>query len=291
MKNKKFIYAVMIPAMLHLCLFLVLPIIIGLVISFFQYNPLSSQNSFVGLANFKKLFFDADFRIALKNTLVFVLITVVLNISLSLLIAQLISYFKSNKVRSFFRMVFFLPCIAPMVATSVVFSRSILPTTTGLLNMALNSIGLRSVNWLGDPKILMISVIVYTLWVDIGYNIILFSAGIDGIPNYVYEAADLDGTSEWRKFRKITLPLLGRSFQFVIVQTLISHFQMFAQFSVLILKDGPQNSGLVLSRYIYKTAFEYKDMGYASAVSMVLFIIILILSVIEQKKNTVDWEY
>lgn len=291
MKNKKFIYAVMIPAMLHLFLFIVLPIVIGLVISFFRYNPLSSDNAFIGLANFKKLLTDPDFRIALKNTLVFVLVTVTLNIGLSLVIAQLISYFKSNKVRSFFRMVFFLPCIAPMVATSVVFSRSIFPTTTGLLNMALNAIGLNSVNWLGNPKVLMISVIVYTLWVDIGYNIILFSAGIDGIPNYVYEAADLDGTSEWRKFRKITLPLLGRSFQFVIVQTMISHFQMFAQFSVLILKDGPQNSGLVLSRYIYKNAFEYKDMGYASAVSMVLFIIILILSVIEQKKNTVDWEY
>ncbi len=281
----------MIPAMLHMLFFIVLPIIIGLIISFFEYNPLSDNNTFVGLDNFKNLLSDQNFMKALKNTFVFVLFTVALNISLSLVIAQLISYFKSNKVRSFFRMVFFLPCIAPMVATSVVFARSIFPTTTGLLNLFLNSIGLKSVNWLGDPKVLMISVIAYTLWVDIGYNIILFSAGIDGIPAYVYEAADLDGTSEWRKFRKITMPLLGRSFQFVIVQTLISHFQMFAQFSVLILKDGPQNSGLVLSRYIYKNAFEYKDMGYASAVSMILFIIILILSLIEQKRHDVDWEY
>ena len=122
-------------------------------------------------------------------------------------------------------------------------------------------------------------------------DIAVFSAGIDGIPSYVYEAADLDGASEWVKFRKITWPLLGRSFQFVIVQTLISHFQMFAQFAVLILKDGPQNSGLVLSRYIYKMAFEYKDMGYASAVSLVLFVIIMTLSLIEQKKSAVDWEY
>ena len=291
MKNKKFIWAVMLPAMLHILVFIIVPIGIGLVVSFFNFNPLSSDNTFVGLGNFKQLFMAADFRLAMKNTLIFVFATVFLNIALSLLVAQLISYFKSNKVRSFFRMVFFLPCIAPMVATSVVFARSILPTTTGFLNMMLNRIGLPSVNWLGDPKVIMISLIVYTLWVDVGYNIVLFSAGIDGIPAYVYEAADLDGASEWRKFRKVTLPLLGRSFQFVIVQTLISHFQMFAQFSVLILKDGPQNSGLVLSRYIYKTAFEYKDMGYASAVSLVLFIIIIILSFIEQKKNSVDWEY
>ncbi len=291
MKNKKFVWAVMLPAMLHILVFIIVPIGIGLVVSFFNYNPLSSNNTFVGLGNFQKLFADPDFRLAMKNTLIFVFATVFLNIALSLLVAQLISYFKSNKVRSFFRMVFFLPCIAPMVATSVVFSRSILPTTTGFLNMMLNRVGLPSVNWLGDPKVIMISLIIYTLWVDVGYNIVLFSAGIDGIPAYVYEAADLDGASEWRKFRKVTLPLLGRSFQFVIVQTLISHFQMFAQFSVLILKDGPQNSGLVLSRYIYKTAFEYKDMGYASAVSMVLFIIIIILSFIEQKKHNVDWEY
>ena len=291
MKNKKFIWAVMLPTMLHMLVFIVVPIAIGLVVSFCHYNPLSSDNSLAGLGNFRKLLEDADFRLALKNTFVFVFATVLLNITLSLLVAQLISYFKSNKVRSFFRMVFFLPCIAPMVATSVVFSRSIYPTATGFLNMVLNSVGLKSVNWLGDPKVIMISLIIYTLWVDIGYNIILFSAGIDGIPAYVYEAADLDGASEWRKFRKVTLPLLGRSFQFVIVQTLISHFQMFAQFSVLILKDGPQNSGLVLSRYIYKTAFEYKDMGYASAISMVLFIIIMILSLIEHKRSAVDWEY
>ncbi|HJB46075.1 MAG TPA: sugar ABC transporter permease [Candidatus Mediterraneibacter surreyensis] len=291
MKNKKFIWAVMFPAMAHMCIFIIAPIIIGLVISFFHYNPLSSDNYFVGLENFARLAGDDEFLIALRNTFIFVLVTVCLNIFTALLIAQCISWFKSNKVRSLFRMIFFLPCIASQAATAVVFSRSIYPTTTGFLNVILNAIGLPSVNWLGDPKVVMISLIIYTIWMDVGYNIILFSAGIDGIPAYVYEAADLDGASEWVKFRKITWPLLGRSFQFVIVQTLISHFQMFTQFAVLILKDGPKNSGLVLSRYIYKTAFEYKDMGYASAISLVLFVIIMILSLIEQKKSQVDWEY
>ena len=291
MKNKKFIWAVMFPAMAHMCIFIIAPIIIGLVISFFHYNPLSSDNYFVGLENFARLAGDDEFLIALRNTFIFVLVTVCLNIFTALLIAQCISWFKSNKVRSLFRMIFFLPCIASQAATAVVFSRSIYPTTTGSLNVILNAIGLPSVNWLGDPKVVMISLIIYTIWMDVGYNIILFSAGIDGIPAYVYEAADLDGASEWVKFRKITWPLLGRSFQFVIVQTLISHFQMFTQFAVLILKDGPKNSGLVLSRYIYKTAFEYKDMGYASAISLVLFVIIMILSLIEQKKSQVDWEY
>lgn len=291
MKNKKFIWAVMLPSMLHMCIFIILPIGIGLVISFFHYNPLSSDNSFIGLENFVTMIHDDEFLIALKNTFIFVLVAVCLNIIIALAIAQCISWFKSNKVRSLFRMVFFLPCIASQAATAVVFSRSIFPTATGFLNVILNAVGLPSVNWLGDPKVVMISLVIYTIWMDVGYNIILFSAGIDGIPSYVYEAADLDGANEWVKFRKITWPLLGRSFQFVIVQTLISHFQMFTQFAVLILKDGPQNSGLVLSRYIYKTAFEYKDMGYASAISLVLFVIIMILSLIEQKRSAVDWEY
>lgn len=291
MRNKKFVTAVMVPSFIHMLIFIVIPIIIGLVISFYDYNPLSSTNSFIGFQNYIRLLSDEDFKIAFLNTFQFTFVTVALNIILALFFATIISQFHSNTTRSFFRMVFFLPCIAPMVATAIVFNRSIYPTTTGLLNMIRNAIGLSSVNWLGDPSKAMIAVIAYTIWVDVGYNTILFSAGIDGIPTQLYEAAELDGASEWKKFTKITFPLLGRTFQFVIVQTLISHFQMFAQFAVLLYKDGPNNSGLVLSRYIYKMAFEYKDMGYASAVSMVLFIVILIISVIEQKMTKVDWEY
>ena len=281
----------MVPSFIHMMIFIVVPIVIGLVISFYNYNPLSSTNSFVGFQNYSRLLSDENFKTAFINTFEFAFITVTLNIIMALFFATIISQFRSNAIRSFFRMVFFLPCIAPMVATAIVFNRSIYPTTTGLLNMIRNAIGLSSVNWLGDPSKAMISVIAYTIWVDVGYNTILFSAGIDGIPTQLYEAAELDGASEWTKFIKITLPLLGRTFQFVIVQTLISHFQMFAQFAVLLYKDGPNNSGLVLSRYIYKTAFEYKDMGYASAFSMVLFIVILIISIIEQKRTKVDWEY
>ena len=291
MRNKKFVNAVMVPSFIHMMIFIVVPIVIGLVISFYNYNPLSSANSFVGFQNYSRLLSDENIKTAFINTFEFAFITVTLNIIMALFFATIISQFRSNAIRSFFRMVFFLPCIAPMVATAIVFNRSIYPTTTGLLNMIRNAIGLSSVNWLGDPSKAMISVIAYTIWVDVGYNTILFSAGIDGIPTQLYEAAELDGASEWTKFIKITLPLLGRTFQFVIVQTLISHFQMFAQFAVLLYKDGPNNSGLVLSRYIYKTAFEYKDMGYASAVSMVLFIVILIISIIEQKLTKVDWEY
>ncbi len=291
MKNKKFVYFVLVPIFLHMLIFIVGPIIAGFAISMMDYNPLRDTNAFVGLANFKQLIGDPVLIKALTNTLMFVGVTVVLNIAFSLIIAQLISIFKSNKIRAFFRMAFFLPCVAPLVASSVVWARSIYPTATGLANMMLKTIGVNPVNWLGDPNVLMWSIIVFTIWVDIGYNIILFSAGIDGIPTNFYEAAEMDGASAWHKFRFITLPLLGRTMTFVIIMTLISHFQMFAQFSVMVLKSGPQNSGLVLTSYVYKMAFELKNMGYASAIAVLLFAIIFIITLIQQKIQKVDWDY
>lgn len=281
----------LVPTFLHLTLFMVVPIVGSFIISFLDYNPLRMENAFIWIANYKKMFQDPLFWKALKNTLLFVLVTVPCNIVLSLLFAQFISIFNSNKVRSFFRMVFFLPCIAPLVASSVVWGRSIFSTKTGLLNILLNKIGLNGVNWLGDANILMISVIIFTLWADVGYNTILFNAGLDGIPMEFYEASQLDGAGPVQRFFGITLPLLGRTTAFIITMTLISHFQMFAQFSVMLGKSTPQNSGLVLTSYIYKNAFEYKDMGYASAVSIGLFLIIMVITLVEQRMNKMDWEY
>ena len=289
--NRKFLLLVMIPILAESIIFLIIPILGTMGISFMDYNPLSHTNSFIGLENYRALFGDEDFVIAFKNTIVFTVVAVAINIVLSLAVASLISQLKSNKTRSFFRMMFFLPCMAPMVASAVVWGRSILNTKTGLVNNIIKAFGGSAIAWTGDAHYVMASVIVFTLWADLGYNIILFSAGIDGIPGEVYEAASIDGAGKWRKFFKITLPLLGRTTTFVVLMTLISYFQMFAQFSVLLFKDGPQNSGLVLTSYIYKTAFVYKNMGYASAISVALFLLILIVSIVQQRLNKVDWEY
>ena len=289
--NKKFLLLVLIPVLVEAIIFLIIPILGTMGISFMEYNPIAHSHFFVGLDNYKNLIEDKNFVIALKNTLVFTIVAVGINIVISLAAAALISQLKSNKTRSFFRMMFFLPCMAPMVASAVVWGRSIFNTKTGLVNTILKALGGSGVAWTGDAKYVMISIIIFTLWADLGYNIILFSAGIDGIPGEVYEAASIDGAGPWKKFSKITLPLLGRTTTFVVLMTLISYFQMFAQFSVLLFRDGPQNSGLVLTSYIYKTAFMYKDMGYAAAISVVLFVIIMIVSLIEQRVNKVDWEY
>ncbi len=289
--NKKFLLLIMIPLFAEALIFLVIPILGTISISFMDYNPLGHSNSFVGIKNYLALFDDKDFVLALKNTIFFTVVTVVANIILSLAAATLISQLKSNKTRSFFRMMFFLPCIAPMVASAVVWGRSIFNTKTGLINTIIRHYGGHAIAWTGDAKYIMFSVIVFTLWADMGYNIVLFSAGLDGIPGEFYEAASIDGAGKWKQFVQITLPLLGRTTTFVVLMTLISYFQMFSQFSVLLYKDGPQNCGLVLTSYIYKTAFLNKDMGYASAISVALFVLILIVSLVQQKLQEVNWEY
>lgn len=289
--NRKFILLVFIPIFIEAVLFLVIPILGTIGISFTDYNPIAHKMDFTGLANYMKLLDDPEFVLAMKNTLVFTVVAVILNIIISLTVATLISQLRSNKTRSFFRMIAFLPCISPLVASAVVWGRSILNTKIGLINQLIEKFGGHSVAWTGDAKFVMLSVIVFTLWADLGYNIILFCAGIDGIPGEFYEAAELDGTSGWQKFRFVTLPLLGRTTTFVVLMTLISYFQMFAQFSVLLYKDGPQHSGLVMTSYIYKTAFVYKEMGYAAALSFVLFLLILVVSLVQQRLNKVDWEY
>ena len=290
-RNRKFVLLVLIPVFIEAIIFLVIPILGTIGISFTDYNPVAHRMDFTWLDNYKKLFGDQDFVIALKNTLVFTVVAVILNIIISLTVATMISQLRSNKTRSFFRMIAFLPCIAPMVASAVVWGRSILNTKIGLVNQIIEKFGGEGVAWTGDERFVMISVIVFTLWADLGYNIILFCAGIDGIPEEFYEAAKLDGAGKWKRFKHVTLPLLGRTTTFVVLMTLISYFQMFAQFSVLLYKDGPQHSGLVLTSYIYKTAFVYKNMGYAAAISFVLFLLILVVSLIQQRLNKVDWEY
>ncbi len=290
-QNRKFVLLVLIPVFIEAIIFLVIPILGTIGISFTDYNPVAHRMDFTWLDNYKKLFGDQDFVIALKNTLVFTVVAVILNIIISLTVATMISQLRSNKTRSFFRMIAFLPCIAPMVASAVVWGRSILNTKIGLVNQIIEKLGGEGVAWTGDERFVMISVIVFTLWADLGYNIILFCAGIDGIPEEFYEAAKLDGAGKWKRFKHVTLPLLGRTTTFVVLMTLISYFQMFAQFSVLLYKDGPQHSGLVLTSYIYKTAFVYKNMGYAAAISFVLFLLILVVSLIQQRLNKVDWEY
>lgn len=291
MKNNKFVFVVLFPIFALITVFLVFPLLYGLGISFFEYNPLRQVNPFVGFSNYVKLFQDKVFFKATTNTLFFVFVTVTLNIITTLILAQLITVLPSNKIRSFFRTVFFLPCVAPLVAASTVWGGNIYSTRYGIINTILSSLNMPRINFLGDVKLVMYSLIVFTLWADFGYNTVLFSAGLDSIPTEFNEAGKIDGANSIQRFLYITFPLLKRTFVFVTIMTIISHFQMFVQFMVLALRGGPNNASTVLTFYVYKLAFINKDMGYASAVALVLFIIIMIVTLVQRRLNRIDWGY
>lgn len=296
MKNNRFVYTILTPIFICMVVFTLLPVLIGLGVSLFDYNPLADGNPFVGLDNFKKLAGDSVFLVALKNTVTFVVVTVALNIVLALLIAQAISSARSNKTRSLMRVIFFMPVVAPLAASSLVW-KVMYANKYGLFNNLLDKLGLPTQNWLGDPAWLLPAIILFTIWADIGYNIIIFSAGMDGIPQDFMEAAAIDGAGPIRRFFSITLPLLSRTTAFVVTMTLISHFQMFAQFEIMTRSagssggGGPNNVGMVLTLEIYKEAFKYKNMGYASAISFVLFLIILAVTIVSQRMSRTDWRY
>lgn len=292
LKNTKFPYFVLIPMLLCLTVFVIVPIIGSFVIAFFDYNPLRQDggNAFVGWQNFKTLLSDELFHTSLRNTLYYVLVMVSINICVTLVVAQVLCSLRSNKWRSLFRTSFFLPCVAPLAAVSIVWVKSIF-TTRGGLNMLLGIFGVDAINWLGNAATLMPAIIILSLWADVGYNIVLFIAGIQGIPEDCFEAAAIDGAGPVRRFFQITLPLLGRTLTFVIVMTLISQFQAFAQFSIIAADGGPGRAGYVLSTYIYNIGFKQKDMGYASAVSVALFLIIMVVTIIQRRMNRVDWGY
>lgn len=291
MKNNRFVALVLIPALALLTLFVVVPIIGSFVFAMFDYNPLRASNPFLGFDNYTRLLGDSLYMKSLGNTLVFVFVTVLINIALTLLLSQLISIINRKWLRNLFLVAIFMPVVAPVANSAVVWSRSIYPAKGGLLNMIVSALGGAPLNWVGAPALLMTSLIIFTVWVDIGYNTVLFTAGIDGIPRDFYEAADIDGAGFVRKFFNITLPLLGRTFSFVSAMTLISHFQMFAQFDIIARDGGPGKAGQVLTTYIYYSGFRSKDMGYASAISVTLFLFILVVTMVQQRLNRVDWGY
>jgi multiple sugar transport system permease protein/raffinose/stachyose/melibiose transport system permease protein len=297
MRNNKFIAAVLTPIFIFLIAFSVLPVAVGLVISLFDYKMLAPTQPFVGLNNIIRLFSDNIFFISLKNTLVFVVVTVSLNIIVTLILAQSICSMKHLWIRGLMRVLFFMPCVAPLVASSVV-GNGMYNFEYGLINILLKQLfNMPPQSWLGSAATLMPAIIVFTLWADIGYNIIILTAGIDGVPSDMIEAAAIDGAGTIRRFFSITLPMLGRTMSFVVAMTLISHFQMFAQFMILNraagpVSGGPDNAGMVLTLYTYKTAFTGNmEMGYGSAIALVLFVILLIFTLIQQRLSRVDWGY
>lgn len=291
MKNNRFVAIVLIPSFLFLFLFSIFPLFYGLGISFFDYNPVNSVQPFLGLENYKRMFQDEVFYKSVKNTLIFCIVTVTANIVLTLFLAEIISVIPSKGIKTFFRTILFIPCIAPMVGTALIWKYGIVGTRGGLLNEILKYFGMAPKNWGLTTWQMLLIVMVFTLWADLGYNIVLFTAGIEGVPKEFDEAAALDGAGPVKRFLSIKLPLMGRTFAFVAIMTMASYFQMFAQFKVFVPGGGQDNSAMVLTNYIYRTSFTQFDMGYASSIAMALFIIVFIVAMVQNRMMRADWSY
>jgi multiple sugar transport system permease protein len=296
------------PIMIYMMFFTLIPMLWGILITFFRYSPtragdilgLGGGNPFVGLANYIDLFSNSPngllFRTSLKNTLIFSLVYMPLNLLVTLPLAVLIESVH-RKAKTFFRTIYFLPTVTSLVAVSLVWGVIYNPTF-GLLNLALRAVGLKGYSWLSDPNtailgisLPMICVLVTYLWSDMGYNLVIFMAGLQGIPDIYREAAVVDGANAWQRFWYITLPLLRSTLTFVIVMTMLSSWQVFVLFFVMTNRGGPGNLTRVLVLHIYETAFRHQEMGLAATVAMALFLIILVTTLLQLKFLRKNWEY
>jgi len=264
--------------LIGLVIFMVIPAIASIVISFTNWNMMNTP-SFIGLANYKELISDALFWKTLKNTAVYVFWKVPVNVFISLVFAVLLN--REMYGRGIFRAIFFLPMVASSVSVALLWL-PLFETSNGILNVMLNAVGLKGLSWIYSQETAMMSVVMVALWKEIGYYMVMFLAGLQGIPATYYEAAEIDGASPIHTFFQITVPLISPVTFFVFIISIIGSFQIFDLTTVL-TAGGPANSTYTTIMYVYKAGFNFFRMGYASAISTILFVIILILTTIQNK--------
>ena len=246
--------------------FLLVPIGIAFAGSFHEWNPLSGIYRFNGIENYVSVFTSALFGKSMLNTLIFSVVVIFFRVGLGLAIAIAI-YSNLIKHKSFFRAIYYMPVVTPMVAVAFVWKFLYNPQI-GAINQIL---GL-DINWLMNPKTALLAIMIMTIWKDFGYAVVMFMAGLYSLPSDAMEAARVDGASSWQTFKYLTLPLLKPMTLFVVITSIISYIQAYVQ--VLILTEGGPGTATYLSSYIiYNEAFVKYNFGYASAMSFVLFVI------------------
>ncbi len=271
------------PPVLLFLVFTLLPMIMAIALSFTRYDIINPPK-FVGLANFKKMVGDEFFWIAMKNTCVYTIMYVPAGLLLSLGAAMFLN--AEQKFVGLFRTLFYLPVLSSTVATATLWFW-ILNPQLGLLNGVLGLFGISGRAWLYDSKLAMFSIVLMSLWAGFGGNMMIFLAGLKGIPAIYYEAAQIEGANKWQMFTKITIPSITKTTFLVSTMLIIGTFQVFDQAFVL-TKGGPGNATITIVYYIYNNGFNNLNMGYASSISLVLFAIILIMTVLNSKINKAD---
>ena len=276
----------LLPAIAGFTVFYLAPMVISVFISMTDWNGLDRllapgfmKEHFTGLANYTAILGSEEFRKTLGNTLEYIALYIPLMLAVSLAAATLLS--RQKKGVGVFRVLWYIPVLTSWVAASLIW-KSILAPKYGAMNGILGFFGIEGPGWLLDAKWAMPAIVLVSVWKDTGFFALILLSGIIGINRTYYEAAELDGANAWKRFSRITLPLLTPSIFYVLIVSLINSFQLFPQ--IMIMTDGgPNGATQVMVERIYKYGFRYFRMGYASAFSWILFVIIMICTAIQMK--------
>ncbi|ABV33719.1 MULTISPECIES: carbohydrate ABC transporter permease [Pseudothermotoga] len=262
------------PVFIYNMIFRIVPIFASLYLSFTDFSGFGKAN-FVGISNYLRALTDSEFWNAVLKTSQFSAEVLPLNMIISLLLALLVN----NSIRGvgIFRAIYYLPVITPMVAASMIWIW-LYDAQFGILNYLLSLFNIQPINFLKDTKWALHSLVVMRVWRGVGWNMLIYLAGLQGIPKFLYEAASIDGATKFKRFLKITLPLLRPVHIYVLIVGLASTLQTFTEVYVM-TGGGPLQSTTTVGLLVYRTAFDYMNMGYASAMSFILGIIIMVLSI------------
>ena len=266
------------PTLIGLGLFTFLPILASIALAFFRWDIITDPQ-FVGLDNFAQIAADPTTRVSFLNTIAFVIIAVTLQLALALGLAVLVNTKMPALLRSFFRSVLFFPLILSAASVSIIMSY-LFNENFGLVNHFLNMFGIGNVAWLTSPQGAMVVVVLVYVWQNFGFSFLLFLGGLASIPKEVYEAAQVDGATSWRQFWRITFPLVSPTTLVASVMAIISALQIFDQPYVL-TRGGPGDSTRTAVMVIYESAFKQLEFGKASAIGIVLTILIMLVTALQ----------
>ncbi|MBC8526513.1 MAG: sugar ABC transporter permease [Candidatus Cloacimonetes bacterium] len=305
LKSKKAFspYLYIIPAAIIVILFRFIPILLSFILSFFKWT-IKGPEKLIGFANYYQLLNDTEFWQSLTNTFYLVIFVVPITLILSLLFANLLN--RTTKLSGLFRTTYFIPTVTSLVALSIVW-KLIFGSQSGLMNHILGFFGIHGLGWLsesrgifnmlfgaiginipkflGGPSLALFAIIIVSIWRSLGYNTIIFLAGLQNIPEVYYEAAEIDGASKIKQFFKITIPLISPTTFYVLIMTTIVTFQVFAQVYMMTGPPvgGPLGTTKVIVYYIFEKGIDAQEFSYASAIALVLFFIILSLTMLQKK--------
>lgn len=271
-------YIMSLPYFVSFSLFVAFPVLFSLWLVFHKWNIVSPMK-WIGMKNFDRLFHDDLFFKALFNTVIFLIIHIPLQISIALVLAVLLN--QHIKFKGLFRAIFFMPVVVSGVVITILWSQ-LYGYETGLFNLLLMKLGFARIPWINDPDWAMPSIAIMATWKNVGLYIVLFLVGLQNIPKYLYEAADMDGASGIQKFFYITVPSLNSTMVLVVILSTIGGFSLFIEPFVM-TGGGPMNSTLSAMLYIYNQAFYFGHMGYAATLGFFFAIIVLIVVLIQKR--------